>query len=73
MPTTVKELTEQAANLPDMEKLALVNALLEQLDRPDPEIDHIWLEEVRRRIQAHREGRIESRSFESIMEKYKRP
>jgi hypothetical protein len=62
MPTSVKEICEKAKELPDTEKLALVDALLMQLDRPDPELDTVWAEEARKRRQAYREGRLETRA-----------
>lgn len=36
MPTSVKEICEHARDLPDLDKLALVDALLTQLDRHEP-------------------------------------
>ena len=39
MPMNVEELCQKAKELPDVDKLALVDALLAQLDRPDPELD----------------------------------
>ncbi len=38
---TIQEVAEKIKALPDMEKLALVDQILIQLDRPDPEIDHV--------------------------------
>lgn len=73
MPTDINEICRKAAELPDLEKLVLVDALLTQLDRPDPEVDRIWTEEARRRRQAYREGRLEARDYEQITEGFPRP
>ena len=72
MPTDLNEICRKAAELPDIEKLVLVDALLAQLDRPDPEVDRIWAEETRRRRQAYRAGRLEARDYERIMESFPR-
>jgi len=44
--------------------LALVDLLLESVDRPDPKIDDIWLEEAQRRLEAYREGKIKTIAME---------
>lgn len=72
MAISVEELREQAKNLPDIEKLALVDALLNQLDRPDPKVDQVWLEEVSRRRQAYRSGLMQARDYSEIMESFGR-
>ena len=73
MPTNLKEICQKATELPDIDKLVLVDALLAQLDRPDPELDRIWAEEARRRRQAYRQGRLEARDYERVMESFPRP
>lgn len=37
-----QELDEKIQSLPETEKLDLVDSILMQLDRPDPEMDKIW-------------------------------
>ncbi len=44
MATINKELKAKIRSLSDTEKLKLVDSILMQLDRPDPEIDRIWAE-----------------------------
>jgi hypothetical protein len=43
------DLEEEIKALPASEKLHLVDVILAQLDKPDPEIDKIWAEEARKR------------------------
>lgn len=57
--------------LPDIEKIELVDSILMQLDKPDPEIDHIWADEARKRWQAYKAGKIETVSYEQVMDKYR--
>ena len=41
------KLVSEIRALPDVEKLRLVDAILTDLDKPDPEIDRIWADEAR--------------------------
>ena len=54
MATINKEIKAKIRSLSDTEKLKLVDSILTQLDRPDPEIDRIWAEEARNRWQAYK-------------------
>jgi len=60
------EVIEQALKLNASERLALVEMLQESLDKSDPEIDRIWLEEAQRRLQAYREGRLAAIPMEEV-------
>ena len=71
MRTLTPEVAEKVKSLPDVEKLTLVDELLFQLDRPDPEIDRIWADEARKRWQAYREGRIAVVPYDDVMAKYR--
>ncbi len=73
MAATISSISTLIAELPDREKLQLVDNILEQLDRPDPEIDKVWTEEAKRRWQAYQEGRIETVSYDEMMSKYRMP
>jgi len=66
MPTTAEEICAKAKELSDIEKLAVIDTLLLQLDRPDEEIDSLWAEEARKRRQAYHEGRLQTRDYEQI-------
>jgi hypothetical protein len=62
---TIEELAVKIKSLPDIEKIELVDSILTQLDRPDPEIDRIWADE------AHKLGKLETAPYEQIMGKYR--
>ncbi len=70
MATLNKEIKAKIRSLPDTEKLKLVDSILAQLDRPDPEIDRIWAEEARNRWQAYKAGKLETVSYEKVMRKH---
>lgn len=60
MATISNKLIENIESLSDIEKLELVDSILMQLDKPDPEIDRIWAEEARKRWQAYKSGKLET-------------
>lgn len=72
MSTTADKLASEIKNLPDLEKLRLVDAILEDLDKPDPEIDRVWADEARKRWKAYKAGSISTVSYEEVMAKYRR-
>jgi putative addiction module component (TIGR02574 family) len=63
---STSDVIEQALKLKASERFALIQALQESLDKSDPEIDRIWLEEAQRRLQAHREGRLAAIPMEEV-------
>ena len=71
MGTISKDLVAKVSALPDTDKIQLVESILMQLDKPDPEIDRIWADEARKRWQAHKKGALETVSYSQVMEKYR--
>ncbi|MFZ2959718.1 MAG: addiction module protein [Candidatus Ozemobacteraceae bacterium] len=67
-----EELVSKIRSLPDVEKLMLVDAILADLDKPDPEMDRIWAEESRKRWVAYKAGHVTTISYEEVMKKYHR-
>ncbi|MDO8689056.1 MAG: addiction module protein [Dehalococcoidia bacterium] len=70
MPKTVAKLAAEIRGLPDIEKLQLVDAILADLDKPDPEIDRVWAEEARSRWAACKAGRASTVSYETVVAKH---
>ncbi len=71
MSSTADQLEQEIKSLSDIEKLRLVDAILAELDRADPEIDLIWAEEARKRWDAYKGGRLRTISYEEVMSKYR--
>jgi putative addiction module component (TIGR02574 family) len=71
MAKSVDEITEEVRKLPDVEKLRLVDTILSDLDKPDPEIDRVWADEARKRWEAYKAGKVPTVSYESVMAKYR--
>ena len=71
MSTTADKLVSEIRALADAEKLGLLEAILTDLDKPDPEIEGIWAEEARKRWTAYKAGRIPTVSYEDVMSKHR--
>lgn len=72
MTKTAEKLAQEIHSLSDIEKLQIVDAILTDLDKPDPAMDRIWAEEARKRWAAYKEGRIPTVSYQEVMEKHRR-
>ncbi|MBI5235256.1 MAG: addiction module protein [Deltaproteobacteria bacterium] len=71
MGTISEELAIKIRSLPDVEKIELVDAILMQLDRPDPAIDGIWADEAYKRWLSYKSGKSETVPYERIMDRYR--
>jgi len=72
MNAQTQEAVDKVKALPDIDKLTVVDSILLELDRPDPELDRIWADESRARWQAYRDGRAEHVPYADVMAKYRR-
>jgi hypothetical protein len=72
MTKVAEKIASDIHSLTDVEKLHLVDVILRDLDRPDPEIDRIWADEARKRWSAYKSGKTQSVSYQDVMRKYKR-
>ncbi len=72
MATQADRLESELRALSEEEKLRLLDAILKDLDKPDPEIDHVWASEARKRWAAVKAGRLPTVSYEELMTKYNR-
>lgn len=72
MAKTVDRLAAEIHGLPDVEKLQLVDTILADMDRPDPEIDRVWAEEARKRWAAYKADQIPTVPYETVMAKHRR-
>ena len=66
-----KALGEQARALNPQERIALVEDVLDSLDRPDPDIDLLWTAEARDRLAAYRRGELAATDLSDIISKYR--
>ena len=71
MSSKAKMLTEQARALPPQDRIALVEDVLDSLDRADPNIDQLWAQEASDRLAAYRRGELAARDLRDIIAKYR--
>ena len=65
-----QEIVAQALKLDPAERFDLVDQILHSLDKPDPEIDRVWLEEAEKRLAAYRAGKVKGIQAEEIFGKF---
>jgi putative addiction module component (TIGR02574 family) len=70
MSSAADKLEQEIKSLPDVDKIRLVEVILADLDKPDPEIDRIWAEEARMRWAAYKSGRASTVSYEEVMSRH---
>jgi hypothetical protein len=68
---TVEKIAD-VRELPDVEKLRLVDTNLSDLDKPDPEIDRVWGDEAHQRWTVYKAGKVPTVSYASVMAKHHR-
>ena len=72
MRTAAEKVRKQARSLPDSDKLQLVDVLLTELDKPDPDIDRVWAAESQRRWKAYKAGKMKAISYREVMKRFKK-
>ena len=72
MSEVTENLLAKIRALPDEEKLNLVDAILTDLYKPDPNMERIWAEEARKRWAAYKAGKISTVSYEEVIAKHRR-
>ena len=61
-----EEIIDSAIKLTPTERFELVDRVLHSLDRPDLEIDRLWLIEAEQRLNAYRSGQTTGIPAENI-------
>jgi putative addiction module component (TIGR02574 family) len=65
-----KALLEQARELSVADRIALIEDVLDSLDRADPDIDRLWTTEAKDRLAAYRRGDLVATEWNKIIAKY---
>jgi len=60
------EIIDMALQLKAGERYEIAERMLQSLDKPDAEIDRVWVEEALHRARACDEGRMKTVSFEEV-------
>lgn len=68
MTPQASELLQQALSLSSRERGLLIDRLIESLDQrpPDAEVDKLWADEIKRRVDDVRSGRVEMIAGEEV-------
>jgi putative addiction module component (TIGR02574 family) len=69
--TTTDNIIREALTLRPSEKAKLIDRLISSLDKPDKEIDELWVKEVEDRIDAYDQGKLKAISLEKVLQKYR--
>ena len=70
MSQTAESLSKQALLLAPVERLALVEHILDSLDLPDASVDSLWAREAENRLAAYRRGDIAAIPLAEVIAKY---
>jgi putative addiction module component (TIGR02574 family) len=71
MSNDAKTLIERARALSPQDRIALVEDVLDSLDRIDPDIDRLWAREAGDRLAAYRRGELAAKDLGDIVAKYR--
>ncbi len=69
--TSTQVLQKQIAQLPALDRIALVEDILHGLDTPDTAVDALWASEAESRLAAYKSGQIKSIPLSEVLAKYK--
>ncbi len=62
-----QELAALVLKLNPTERFELIEFALRSLDKPDPEVDRLWIEEAERRLLAYRAGKVNGISAHDVL------
>lgn len=65
------EILESARKLRPVDRLKLIDALMESLDEPDPVIEAAWAVEAQDRLAAYRRGELAMGELAPVLAKYR--
>ncbi|MCL5406302.1 MAG: addiction module protein [Deltaproteobacteria bacterium] len=69
---SVSQLAKKAIELEPVERIRLVEAILNSLDKPDQDIEKSWIAESEARYEAYKRGEIDSQDWDEIKKRYGR-
>lgn len=66
------EILESARKLRPVERLKLIDALMDSLDEPDPAIEAAWAAEAQDRLAAYDRGELKAEPIEELFQKLRK-
>ena len=69
---SLSQLAKKAIELEPVERIRLVEAILNSLDKPDHDIEQSWIAESEARYEAYKRGKLDAIEWEEIKKRYER-
>lgn len=63
---STEEIIKEALSLSPAEKARMIEALLNSMDKPDPEIEALWNKEAEARLDAYKSGRTQAVPLDKV-------
>ncbi|NOX89501.1 MAG: addiction module protein [Calditrichaeota bacterium] len=67
----VEKILNEVKNLNPIEKIKLIEAILESFDNADKDIEKKWIREAEARYEAYKNGKLKTTDWEEIAKRYK--
>lgn len=62
----LNEIINEALSLKPQERYMIIENLVQSLNQPNSEIDKLWVEESKKRLQAIKEGKLKTVSYNDV-------
>jgi len=69
--SNLQALHQQIAQLPALDRIALVEDILQSLDAPDRSVDALWAQEAESRLAAYKAGEVKAIPLAQVLAKYR--
>ena len=66
---SLNDIIDEALSLKPQERYMIIENLVESLNRTDPAIEALWVEESEKRLDAIKSGELETVPYEEIFQK----
>lgn len=63
---TTKRILDQALKMSPADKFMIIEGLLNSLDEPNKNLEEIWAIEAEKRLNAYKEGKLKTVSYEEV-------
>jgi hypothetical protein len=63
---SINEIINEALSLKPQERYMIIENLVKSLSQPNTEIDQLWIEESTKRVEAIKNGTLETVSYEDV-------
>ncbi len=63
---TIKNIKKSILHLNPVERIHIVENILDSLHKPDPEIERAWIAESEKRFSAYKKGKVKGIPFETV-------